>query len=321
MTVSITPKVSVIVATWRQADTIGRTLDSILAQVTDFPIEIIIGEDASPDATRQVCEEYMARYPQVIRLMPEAPNKGVTRNYFDCLEAARGEYIADCAGDDWWTDSSKLKRQVEFLDSHPEVSLVHTAWRPVDAKTGAPGNPVCFHLPSVEDGHSTVVRLLRHDRPLALHLCTALYRRDKAMKIYAVHRKFLRDQLMEDLTISCLLLEGSRVGYLPLETLAYSIGGDQSICEPKDALRRARFYRNSLDVTCRLANMTGIPRRSLSKSLKRQAHHAISLALLTRNKDEIRSTLAVCRRHKISMPLKSYIKRLLYSLGINGRAR
>ena len=122
-------KVSVIVVTYNQRDSISRTLDHILSQRVDFPFEIVVGDDASADGTRAVCEEYARRYPEVVRLMPAAPNKGVTRNYFDCLESACGEYVADCAGDDYWIDPDKLAGQVAVLDSDPEIALVHTAWR------------------------------------------------------------------------------------------------------------------------------------------------------------------------------------------------
>ena len=317
----MTPKVSVIVATWNQADTIGRALDSILAQRTDFPYEIIIGEDASPDDTRRVCEEYAERHPEVIRLMPAAPNKGVTRNYFDCLECARGEYIADLAGDDRWTDMTKLQQEADFLDRHPEVVLVHTAWHTCDASTGNEGNFISLSLPEVEAGYATVVRLLRHDKPLPLHLCTSLYRRKDALEVYNAHRDFMRAQLMEDLTLSCLLLEGRKVGYIPADTLAYTIGSENSVCAPADAVRAARFYRNSLDVTCVLAEMTDTPRRSLTDSLKRLAHYALSLAILTGRPEEVRSTLAMCRRHKVSLPLKSYLKRLLFAVRRRFRGR
>lgn len=307
------PKVSVIVATYNQADIIGRALESIVAQQTDFAFEIVIGEDCSEDSTRRVCLDWQRRYPELIRLMPEAPNKGITANYFDCLEAARGEYIADLAGDDRWTRTDKLQMQADFLDLHPEVSLVHTAWCPVDAATGRPGDSVVMSFPEIEDGHSSVVRLLRHDKPQPVHLCTAMYRREDAMRVYGANREFLRSQMMEDLTLSCLLLEGSRAGYLPVETLAYSVGGN-TVCNPSNAVRMARFYRNSLDVTCRLARMTATPRRLLSSGLKRHAHYALSLAIATGRKDEVRSTLIVCRRHKIKMPARSYIKRAIFML-------
>ena len=86
--------VSVIVLAYNQQDSIARTLDSILMQKCRLPIEIVVGDDASTDGTRAVCEDYARRYPDIVRLMPAAPNKGMVDNYFDCMLACRGKYIA-----------------------------------------------------------------------------------------------------------------------------------------------------------------------------------------------------------------------------------
>ena len=117
-------KVSVIVLSYNQINTISRTLDSILAQIVDFAFEIIIGDDASNDGTRTICEQYAIKFPSCIKLLDKAKNKGVVNNYLDCLGMASGEYIMGCAGDDWWHNRNKMQLQVSFLDSHPKFSLV-----------------------------------------------------------------------------------------------------------------------------------------------------------------------------------------------------
>ena len=76
------PLISVVVLCYNQENTIGRTLDSILNQKTKYSYEIIIGEDASPnDNTRAICEDYAAKYSDIIRLLPKESNKGVLKNY------------------------------------------------------------------------------------------------------------------------------------------------------------------------------------------------------------------------------------------------
>ena len=115
--------VSIIVLTYNHEKSVKRTLDSILAQRTQYKYEIIIGDDASKDNTRAICEDYISRYSQVA-LMPYAPNKGVVRNYVDCLRACSGKYIMGCAGDDWWHNVEKIQAQVTFLESHTSCPMV-----------------------------------------------------------------------------------------------------------------------------------------------------------------------------------------------------
>lgn len=301
------PKVSVIVATYNQEDSIGRTLDSILAQQADFDVEIVVGEDASTDRTRTVCEEYATRFPQ-IKLMPQAPNKGLTRNYFDCLEACTGEYIADCAGDDRWCDPLKLAAQARFLDEHPEVALVHTAWQAVNTAGDPVGAPVVHPFAPVTDGREMVLKLLRHDKPQPVHLCTAMYRRDAVMEEYSRHRDMFRSQCAEDLTISCMLLRSRQAGYLPQVTLEYTVGGSNAISNPASLLRAAEFYRRSLEMTVTLAGLTGTSQSMLRSALKVMTHYALSMAVAARSRaavDAFRRT-----RRELDLPLgwKSRVK-------------
>ncbi len=116
----ILPKVSVILITYNHRDYIEQALESVLKQQTDFPIEILIGDDASTDGTSDIICRYCEQYPDLIRADIRAENVGATRNAYLLLQKARGEYLASLEGDDYWTDPLKLQKQVDLLDSHPE---------------------------------------------------------------------------------------------------------------------------------------------------------------------------------------------------------
>lgn len=98
---------------------IRQAIESVLSQHVDFPIELVIGDDCSPDGTAAICEEIARRDPRV-RLLPRERNLGVMPNFTRTLQACTGEYVAVCEGDDYWTDPSKLAKQVAFLDAHPD---------------------------------------------------------------------------------------------------------------------------------------------------------------------------------------------------------
>lgn len=117
-----TPKISVIVTAYKHEQYIAQCLESILAQRGDFSVEIIVGDDDSPDRTRDIVATYAAQHPTVIFLYPLQPNVGITANIFRCLQVCDGDYIAFCEGDDYWLDPNKLQKQVTMLAEHLEYA-------------------------------------------------------------------------------------------------------------------------------------------------------------------------------------------------------
>ncbi len=111
-------KVSVIVLTYNHAKYIRQALDSILMQETDFLFEVLIGDDASTDETADIIREYSEKYPEIIKPILRKQNIGATKNSYELLTSAKGEYLATCEGDDYWTDRNKLQLQVDFLETH-----------------------------------------------------------------------------------------------------------------------------------------------------------------------------------------------------------
>ena len=128
------PLVSVCVAAYQHGAFIAQCLDSILSQESTFPFEIIIGEDGSSDNTREICQAYADRHPDKIRLFlrnrEETTRKRDGRmlyfNFKLVLMSCRGKYMAWCEGDDYWCDNSKLQKQCDFLEQHPDYGLVYS---------------------------------------------------------------------------------------------------------------------------------------------------------------------------------------------------
>ena len=121
------PKVSVVTITYGHEKYITETLDGVLMQQYDGPVEFIIANDNSPDATDEVVKKYFLENPAPsnfeIKYTKHETNKGMMPNFIWALEQATGEYIALCEGDDYWTDPLKLQKQVEFLESNPDFVL------------------------------------------------------------------------------------------------------------------------------------------------------------------------------------------------------
>lgn len=134
-----TPLVSICCITYNHAPFIRKCLDGFLMQQTDFTIEILIHDDCSTDGTTEIIKEYAAQYPDLIFPLYEEVNQyqqgKATEIDFYNYRRARGKYIAYCEGDDYWTDSLKLQKQVDFMESNPEYSVCFHDFKVYDTRT------------------------------------------------------------------------------------------------------------------------------------------------------------------------------------------
>lgn len=123
------PLVSICTTTYRHEKYLAQTLDSFLAQRVNFPYEILIHDDASPDGTEAIIREYAARYPDIILPLYETENQysqNIPINETFNFPRARGKYIALCEGDDYWCDPDKLQRQIDYMEAHEGCTFCFT---------------------------------------------------------------------------------------------------------------------------------------------------------------------------------------------------
>ena len=122
----MTPLVSIVVITYKQAAFIAQNLDGLLMQETNFPFEIIVAEDCSPDNTKEIVQQYANKHPAIIKFISRTKNVGAIINAQEAISHCKGKYLAFCEGDDFWNNPNKLQIQVDFLESHLDFALVHT---------------------------------------------------------------------------------------------------------------------------------------------------------------------------------------------------
>jgi glycosyltransferase involved in cell wall biosynthesis len=129
------PKVTVLMAVYNGERFLREAIDSILAQsFRDF--EFLIINDGSTDNTREIVQSYSD--PR-IRLVDNGCNLGLTRSLNRGLELAEGQFIARQDADDI-SEPERLSRQVAFLEAHPEVVLLGTWYKEIDAQGNVVGN-------------------------------------------------------------------------------------------------------------------------------------------------------------------------------------
>jgi glycosyltransferase involved in cell wall biosynthesis len=124
--VSSDPLVSVAMITFNHRPYIDQAVRSVLAQTTDFPFELVIGEDCSTDGTRERVVSLSRQEAAKIRLITSESNVGMHANSARTLAGCRGKYLAFCEGDDFWHDPTKLTRQVAMMEQQPQYSIVHS---------------------------------------------------------------------------------------------------------------------------------------------------------------------------------------------------
>ncbi len=116
--------VSIMMLAYKHGPYIEMAIESIVRQNTSFPIQVVVGEDCSPDNTRDVINSLVEKHPQVIKPILHANNVGAWNNQEAVFDACTGKYIAFCEGDDFWNTTDKLQKQIDILEANPEVGLV-----------------------------------------------------------------------------------------------------------------------------------------------------------------------------------------------------
>ncbi len=130
------PRITVLMPVFNCEAFVGEAIESILDQsFGDF--EFLIIDDASTDNTREIIKSYQD--PR-ITLIEKAHNTGYTRSLNHGLSIAKGEYIARMDGDDI-SLPERFLRQLEFMDSHPDVVVCGTNFGFV-GKDGAKNQPI-----------------------------------------------------------------------------------------------------------------------------------------------------------------------------------
>jgi glycosyltransferase involved in cell wall biosynthesis len=152
------PMVSVAITAFNSEKWLARAIESVLNQQTDFPVEIVIGDDCSQDKTVNIAKSYCRQYPSIVQVWERTENVGIQRNYYDTFERCRGKYIAWLDADDYWTDPQKLTIQANILERDDSIAVCGhiVRWVTADEKT------IRMH-PSLLPGRYGMAEIVRHN--------------------------------------------------------------------------------------------------------------------------------------------------------------
>lgn len=114
-------KLSIILTAYNAQDYIQESLESIFSQPPDCEFEVILVNDGSIDLTRKFLVDCTDR-PNV-RLLENATNEGIPVSRNRALLVCQGDYVAIHDADDI-SLPGRFHRQVEYLDTHPEIDFM-----------------------------------------------------------------------------------------------------------------------------------------------------------------------------------------------------
>ncbi len=125
-------KLNVILVTYNHSNYIGESLESILAQQTNFDFNIIVADDMSTDGTIEKIRSYEKSSSIPFIYLESEKNLGITKNYERAFCACDAQYVAVMEGDDIWTDPYRLQKHVNFLDHHYECPMTFNRYLVAD---------------------------------------------------------------------------------------------------------------------------------------------------------------------------------------------
>jgi glycosyltransferase involved in cell wall biosynthesis len=252
---SKTPVLSVKMLTYNHEKYIAQAIEGVLQQKTDFPIELVIGEDCSTDRTREIVLEYQKRNPSIIRVLVSENNVGGNNNSKRTSNACRGKYIAYCEGDDFWHDPNKLQIQVNYLEAHPECGLVHSDYVHNDVETG---EKILFYYrrkKSFHDDENVLKNML--EVKYIVKTCTAVLRKDLLDEIFdTCQYEFSENFLMMDSQLWMEFAYRSKVKFID-ESLATYNRLPESACHSRSFEKSLKFSLNSKNLRMYYADKYG----------------------------------------------------------------
>lgn len=118
------PSVTVCVTTFEHGAYIRECLESVLAQVFEGTLELLVGDDRSTDGARAIIDGIAMGDPRV-RVFHHEQKLGPTPNLQFLVSQARGAAIAHLDGDDYWLPG-KLAAQWELLSGDGDIAACYT---------------------------------------------------------------------------------------------------------------------------------------------------------------------------------------------------
>lgn len=287
------PLVSVVMITYGHEKYIEESINGVLSQELDVEIELIISDDCSPDNTEMVVKRIIEKHPNGhwIKYIKHTENKGAIPNFAWTISQAKGEYVALCEGDDYWTDPLKIKKQIVFLEQNKDFVL-------------------CFHKTKISKSDGEIVddfitcipenyqlRETLANKHNYIHTPTVLFK-NIIQKEELNAQEFLRSPI-GDYFLYMILTKYGKIGYIEdyMSVYRHGVGIFSPLSKFKklqaDILLFSNLYSYEKD-----PKIKAIIYKNLLHTLK-----------ITENEFKIKDLILDTRRHKLIEKIYRFIKK------------
>lgn len=218
-------KVQVICCVFNQVEFIKDALNGFVKQKTNFPFEVLVGDDCSTDGTSDIIAEYAMKYPNIIKHIKRNKNLGAQANSFDLLTRVNADYLALCEGDDYWIDENKLQNQVDFLEKNKHLNGVFCKTQILKEPEVMHWNSD-FYFPKDEKGNQywpsnlkkSIVQM-KDVLPGIIATSSILYRYNKKFK----YPEWFKTVIAGDRPMHCFMIKDGSFGYLDKVMSVYRV--------------------------------------------------------------------------------------------------
>jgi len=287
--------------TYNHEPYITQAIEGVLMQKTDFPFELVIGEDCSTDGTRERVLAYQKKYPGIIRVITSKQNVGMKKNGRRTEQACNGKYIAFCEGDDYWHNPNKLQLQVNYLETHPKCGLVCSDYDVYNTTTNKHIKNYVKYRQLIFPDKPQLIDFLIRDTVLVVGILTcAVIARKKLVEDIRKADPYLHCDdifLMGDTQLWAEMSVCSEIHFIGESFVTHNILAN-SASNHKDLKKQLRFYISGAKLYCYLCAKYEMPTNLKKMHKGNLQHYSLQLAFHEMNpklaekvrKDKIRFT-------------------------------
>lgn len=120
------PDLTILMPSYNKDAYIAQALDSVLAQKTGYSYRILVADDCSTDKTVEIVRLYQKQHPNKIELLTSATNQMLFKNIVRAYDQTKSKYFCVLDADDYWIDSGKIQKALDYLESHPDMVIYLT---------------------------------------------------------------------------------------------------------------------------------------------------------------------------------------------------